>query len=400
MKRLFAIALMCASSCCLHAQAVDTTVCEILKNPAAFNGKIVKIKGTVEAGFDQFAIKGAGCGQKVNDIWLAYPEGTKAKSGPAVVLQLQPARNFAGTVAVAEQRAAVTLDKSKDFKQFDSLLSTSFKGDGMCLGCGRYTVTATLVGRLDAQKAGVTFDKAGKIAAIGGFGHLNAYSARLVLQSVSDVAPQEIDYSKSAAATKGDKVPDPDAPGPSHSISGPTLPDRAGGGTTDPVTDAHKTAATYPDGNSLGAKLERAAAAFPKKGVDNGVWLSYSNGNQALAKEEGKGDHDSPDGVLYICKLNTDRLKGYAPSIVIAYAGTVIADLRDPKTATTYASAYDFAYYGLQTTVLGAYGDRLKTLTMPGGYLILNTAWPQADIDKNLMEGIQGFLGNEELLTR
>ena len=43
----------------------------------------------------------------------------------------------------------MTLDKSKDFKQFDTLLSTPFKGDGMCLGCGRYTVTATLIGRAE-----------------------------------------------------------------------------------------------------------------------------------------------------------------------------------------------------------------------------------------------------------
>jgi hypothetical protein len=400
MKRFLALTCMIALSCCLRAQVVDTTVCEILKNPASFNGKIVKIKGTVEAGFDQFAIKGAGCGQKVDAIWLAYPEGTKAKSGAAVVLQLQPAKNFTGTVAAVEQRAAVTLEKSKDFKQFDSLLSSSFKGDGMCLGCGRYTVTATLVGRLDGVKAGVERDKAGKFATISGFGHLNAYSARLVLQSVSDVAPQEIDYSKSAAVTKGDIVPDPDAPGPSHAISGPTLPDRAGGGTTDPLTDAHKSAASYPDGSPLGAKLERAAAAFGKKGVDNGVWLSFGNGNQAIAKDEGKGDRDSPDGVLYLCKLNTDRLKGYAPSIVIAYAGAIIADLRDPQTASSYAGAYDYAYYGLQTAVLGAIGDRLKTLTLPGGYLILNRAWPTADMDKNLMDGIQGFLGNEEMLAR
>jgi hypothetical protein len=400
MKRLFAFALVCAFSCCLHAQAVDTTVCEILKNPVAFNGKLVKIKGTVAAGFDQFVVKGADCGQKVDAIWLSYPEGTKAKAGPAAVLQLQPAKNFTGTVAAAEQRAAVTLEKSKDFKQFDSLLSTPFKGDGMCLGCGRYTVTATLVGRLDGVKAGILRDKAGKIAAIDGFGNLNAYKARLVLQSVSDVTPQEIDYSKSAAATKGDFVPDPDANIQAHATTGEMKLERAGGTATDPVTDAHKTAAGFSAGSPLGAKLERAAATFPKKGEDNGVWLTYGVGNQAIAAEEGKGGHDSPDGILYNCKLNTDRLKGFAPSISIAYVGTVIADLRDAKTSASYVGNYDYEYYAWQTAVVGAVGDRLKTLTLPGGYLILNRAWSTADMDKNLVDGIKGFLGNEELLTR
>jgi hypothetical protein len=399
MKRLFALALLCAYSCCLHAQAVDATVCEILKNPVSFNGKIVKIKGTVAAGFDQFVVKGPDCGKKVNAIWLAYPEGTKAKAGPAAVLELQPAKNFTGAVA-AEQRTAVTLEKSKDFKQFDSLLSTPFKGDGLCLGCGRYTVTATLVGRLDGVKAGILRDKEGKIVAINGFGNLNAYSARLVLQSVSEVAPQEIDYSKSAEATKGERVPDPDASTGSHAVSGAIIPERAGGTTSDPVTDAHKTAASFPAGSPLGPKIERAAAAFPKKGEDNGVWLIFGNGNQAIASEEGKGGKDSPDGVLFNLKLNTDRLKGYAPSIVIAYAGTAIADLRDAKTALSFAGTYDNQYYGFQTAVLGAIGDHLKTLTLPSGYLIFNRAWPNAEVEKNMDDNIKSFLDKEELLTR
>ena len=401
MKRLFALALLSAFSCCLHAQAVDTTVCEILKNPVSFNGKIVKITGTVAAGFDQFVIKGADCGQKVNAIWLSYPEGTKAKAGPAALVELQPAKNFTGTFAAPEQRAAVTLEKSKDFKQFDSLLSAPFKGDGMCLGCGRYTVTATLVGRLDGVKAGIVRDKAGKIMAISGFGNMSAYSARLVLQSVSGVTPQEIDYSKSAAITKGDVIPDPyDASGRPIAAPGEMNLDRVGGGSTDPLTDAYKTAASYPAGSPLGAKLERAVTVFPKKGEDDGVSLIYGVANQAIAAEEAKGGKDSPDGVLYHVKLNTDRLKGYAQSIVIAYAGTIIADLRDAKTATTYLGNYDYEYYAWQTTVVAALGDHLKTLTLPGGYLILNHAWAPAEIDKNLVDGIKGFLGKEELMTR
>jgi hypothetical protein len=400
MKRLFALALLSAFSCCLHAQAVDTTVCEILKNPVSFNGKIVKITGTVAAGFDQFVIKGADCGQKVDAIWLSYPEGTKAKAGPAAILELQPAKNFTGAVAAAEQRAAVTLEKSKDFKQFDTALSTPFKGDGICLGCGRYTVTATLIGRLDGVKAGIQRDKAGKITAISGFGNMNAYSARLVLQSISGVTQQEIDYSKSAEATKGDHPPDPDAPILEGQAPGTMTLDRPGGTASDPVTDAHKSAKGFPAGSALGAKVERAAAVFPKKGEGNGVWLIYGVGNQVIGSEEGKGGQDSPDGVLYNCKLNMDRLKGYGPSISIAYVGTMIADMRDAKTATTYVGNFDYEYYAWQTAILGALGDRLKTLTLPGGYLILNRAWTIADTDKNLQEGIKGFLAKEELMTR
>jgi hypothetical protein len=380
MKRFFALASVLAFSCCLHAQAVDTTVCDILKDPQAFNGKIVRVKGTVSAGFDQFVIKGAGCKQRVSDIWLSYPEGTKAKAGPAAVLELQPAKNFTGTVAAVE-RTPVQLDKNnKDFKQFDSWLSTFNKGDGLCLGCRRYTVTATLVGRLDGVAAGLKRDKAGKIVSISGFGNLNAYSARLVLQSVSDLTSQEIDYSKSAAATKGD-----------------VLVDALG---TDAVANAHKVATVFGPGNPLGERMELAAAAFGKQGGHNGVELSFGAPNQALAKADAKGNSDSPDGVLFNCQLDTNRLKGAALSIAIAYAGTLINDLREPQKADGRVEPYELEYYAWQSVVVGAIGNRLKTLTAPGGYLLWKEAWTLDERTKLADEGIKGFLANEALLSR
>ena len=71
MKRLLALVFAGIFSCGLHAQIVDATVCGILENPQSFNGKIVRVKGTVSAGFDTFMIKGDGCGRKVNGIWLS-----------------------------------------------------------------------------------------------------------------------------------------------------------------------------------------------------------------------------------------------------------------------------------------------------------------------------------------
>ena len=76
MRRFIVLAgLFLGFGCALYAQAVDTTVCAVMKNPAAFNGKIVRIKGTVVAGFDEFVIKDATqdphCGYPVDAIWLA-----------------------------------------------------------------------------------------------------------------------------------------------------------------------------------------------------------------------------------------------------------------------------------------------------------------------------------------
>jgi len=139
------------------------------------------------------------------------------------IVTAQPAHNFAGTLKTPS-RTPVTLEKSKDFKQFDSLLSAAHqKGADMCLGCARYEVTATLVGRLDGvADASIKRDASGKIVGFGGFGNMNAYPARLVLQSVSDVAPKEVDYSKTDAITKGDSALTP----PPGSGGGPEFDDR------------------------------------------------------------------------------------------------------------------------------------------------------------------------------
>jgi len=98
--------------------------------------------------------------------------------------------------------------------------------------------------------------------------------------------------------------------------------------------------------------------------------------------------------------MNTDRLKGNALAVAIAYAGTAIADLRDPAKAASYAGSYDFEYYAYQAAALGAIGNRLKTLTLPGGYLIWNKGWAPAEMESSLDTGITTFLGGEELLKR
>ena len=107
MKRtfLFMLLLICLiipSS--LPAQITDTTVCDILANPPSFDGKIVRIKGVVIAGFEEFAVKGSNCNQMINAIWLAYPVGTKAKAGPAAFLRLQLSKNHPAAVANVDRR--------------------------------------------------------------------------------------------------------------------------------------------------------------------------------------------------------------------------------------------------------------------------------------------------------
>jgi hypothetical protein len=45
-----------------------------------------------------------------------------------------------------------------------------------------------------------------------------------------------------------------------------------------------------------------------------------------------------------------------------------------------------------QTTVLSAIGSRQKSLTLPGGYLVWDSAWPEADRSKMVEDAISRFL--------
>jgi hypothetical protein len=394
MKRLLALAFAGVLSCGLHAQTVDTTVCDVLKNPQSFNGKMVRIKGTVAAGFDTFVIKGEGCGHKVNDIWLAYPEGTKAKSGPAAVVQIQAASNFTGTVPTVSQTPVSIDKKDKEFKQFDSLLSTPAKSNGMCLGCMKYEVNATLTGRLDAvESAALERDKSGKLINIGGFGNLNSYRTRLVLQSVAEVSPKEIDYSKVVATTKGESS---DAGGP-----GPGGPGGGDSSSSDPFAALQKAAKAMGPGNALGAQLDRDAAAFGNKSdKSNTVTLSYGSTFEVLAKEEGKATVESPDGLLFHCTLNKSRLSGDALTRAVAHMGAHIADVRTPAAGFENVGLYELEYRAWVQTVISGVPGGQKSLSVPGGYILWNLAWPAAERDGSLDSALKDYLAKEQLLAR
>jgi hypothetical protein len=392
MKRWFVVAFaMLGFACGMHAQAapqvVDATVCDVVKKPAPFDGKIVRIKGTVIVGFDQFAIKDAtdpNCGYPVNTIWLEYPQGTKGKAGPAAIVELQPAKNFAGQDTLPT-RPAVTLDKGKDFKQFDSLLSQIHqKNSTMCLGCARYEVTATLVGRLDAvADATLKRDASGKIVGLGGFGNMNSYPARLVLQSVSDVTPKEIDYSKSDAETKNDAMQPP-----------------AGSSDLGGATAAMQKLAAGLSAGPLKDLAMKAVGVYGKPGQQNGVTVGFGKTNELSPKDEGAGTQDSPDGVLFNCTFNEDRLQGDALNRAIVHLGTHISELRDPEKGNEDAPAYILESDGWVVTTVTALSVGQKYLTLPGGYVVWDTTW-SADQRNDKMESVlKDFLSNEMLLSR
>jgi hypothetical protein len=381
MKRVLCLGLLlCGFAVGAKAQAVDADICAIVKNPTSFDGKIVRIKGIAVAGYDEFIIKDASvCGYPVDGIWLDYPAGTKGKAGAVALVTAQPARNYSGPYK-APTRAAVVLDKSKDFKLFDSLLAAPRKGMGMCLGCVKSTVSATFVGRLDTV-ANVTLkrDKDGKVIDFGGFGNMNAYPARLVLQSVSDVTPKDVDFSKQDEVYKGEH----------GGFGGPPT-----SGMFDAVAAAQSLAAGMA-GIPAGDTVKKDVAVFSKSGEHNGVVISYSPTNE-LPKEE-VSSKDAPDGIQYNLFMSLDRLDTEGQKLTIIHAGQHIADLKALAPGTEAPPIFVSEYNAWTMTVLGAAMDQQKTLGMPGGYVAWNGAWPQAERNDNIDKALRDYLANTAL---
>jgi hypothetical protein len=420
MKRLLlpAFSLIFAASG-LYAQAVNTTVCEVLKNPRAFDGKIVAIKGTVVAGFDQFVINDGNCGKEISGIWLAYPQGTKAKSGPAVMLELSPAHNFAGAAAAAA-RTPVTLAKDKPFKQFDSALAQIDTSGGICMGCVKNEVQATLTGRLDAvESAAVKSDGSGKIVGLGGFGNMNAYPARLVIASVADVVIKPAGFG--LPGQPGQNPPEPKQAnlgvgGLSSTDNGSAVaikniesgivPNGSGQG-------AQPTQPAGPDSYSeqlatlqkiaaamapipITIQIQKDVALLPKPKEHSSIVIGNGVTGEVAANEGAPAALDSPDGVIYTCTINHDKLSGTAAMLTLVHVAQQISDVRAAAAGNRQAPLLGMEHNAWLVSVTTAATYGVKTMALQGGYLIWNAGWPDADKSDNLQTALDKYLSNEE----
>jgi hypothetical protein len=167
MKCRLAVLLFLASSA--TAKTTQTNVCAVVRAPAAYDGRTVRLRATVSAGFEIFAIhdpKDANCGT----IWLTYAGG-----GPIASTSM-------GALTPNVTRPEMTLHEDAAMKRFRELLGAQMhprdRGT-VCMPCNRYSVTATMTRRIDYAGKGL------------GFGHLNMFPARFVLESVSGVSAKD-----------------------------------------------------------------------------------------------------------------------------------------------------------------------------------------------------------------
>jgi hypothetical protein len=150
--------------------ADNVGVCEVLEHPQSFNGKMILIRTGISIGFEDFEVDIPSCAKKVVDaIWLEYGTGPKK----------QPTTWCCGNLTPSDQ---LDLVQDSAYRKFDSYLRAGRKGKPL------YAVSATLSGRFDTVLTTTCPDGVHQCPRDGGFGHLGAFSSRLIIHSVSDVS--------------------------------------------------------------------------------------------------------------------------------------------------------------------------------------------------------------------
>jgi hypothetical protein len=159
--------------------------CETAMDPDRFNGKIVTIRGRVKIAFEDFELSTTECkGREIDSIWLEYGKGPKK----------QPTIWCCGDLTPKD--AQIVLIQNKEFRSFHRYLTAQRRTKGCYFGqCYLYSVTATLTGRLDAVPAVTCPVGTSQCPKQRGFGHFGMFTARLVIESVSDVVATALEVS-------------------------------------------------------------------------------------------------------------------------------------------------------------------------------------------------------------
>lgn len=176
MRRLFILLFLanCELILAPFAPAQDKTitssVCEVARDPAKFDNKLVRLRATLAGNFEISAIRDPdnnACGS----FWFAYPGG-----GPDAVVSMAER-------VPTQPRPVVHLKDDHEFRRFRNLVDARMyarEPKMICMDCKRYEVTALMVGLVEFAGTG------------HGFGHMNAFQVQFVLQSIEQTSVKDL----------------------------------------------------------------------------------------------------------------------------------------------------------------------------------------------------------------
>jgi hypothetical protein len=153
----------------LNDEPQKITVCELQRDPASFNHKLVEVTGFISHGFEDFTIFDPNCKSK-QGIWVEY--GGKTGSGTMYCCDVPAERQRSEPLVV--EGIATSLEEDEQFRALTKLLRKPPASGAR----------ATVIGRFFAGKRKeYTEDKRW-----GGFGHMGCCSL-FIIQRVVSVSP-------------------------------------------------------------------------------------------------------------------------------------------------------------------------------------------------------------------
>ena len=165
----------------------------------------------------------------------------------------------------------------------------------------------------------------------------------------------------------------------------------------DPIVTAGKSVEAL-KGTAAGEPVAKDVAQFAK---GNGAAIIYAATNEASPKDEAQGTKDSPDGILFNCYVNRDRVDSTAELRAIIHMGQHISDMRTPLAGNEDAPLFIMEYSGWSMTVaVAAFNAPQTKLTMPGGYLLWDATWPQGERNDIMDKAIREYLAKEAALSQ
>jgi hypothetical protein len=150
-------------------QPIKTTLCDIKKDPMAFNKKLVEVSGYASHGFEDSMFEDPSCfwGKGLPGIWMEY--GGTAATDTMYCCGITPSKEKKQLVV---QGLTVTLIRDPVFENFDALLHS--KPDK------EISIRATVRGRVFAVQESVS-----RRTSFAGYGHMGCCMLLAIEQVVS-----------------------------------------------------------------------------------------------------------------------------------------------------------------------------------------------------------------------
>jgi hypothetical protein len=173
--------------------AVDTTVCAVLENPAAFNNKLVRIRGKFSGNFEYSMLSADDCN---GSLWFEYGDGG---GPPSLAVYVSGGARPGSEDSEGKLILPVPVNVVHDakLKRFEKQTVAMAKADADWERRHpnefvRHCVTATFIGRIDAVSPEIhefrKRQRADESSDFLGFGQMGLFEAQLVIRSVVDDA--------------------------------------------------------------------------------------------------------------------------------------------------------------------------------------------------------------------